>query len=189
MNRDDELLRYIANTYAEQLGRELQSERPGEVPNERGVERRVRARIFARRRNIALSAAGGIAASLALTLLLPRLLIHQNPPAEPVSVYKPIVLSAPLPDGFSQSAFEQDREKSVYTIADDLYRDDVVLTLEKAELRPDTLTEISGFEGAYGRQTDSYSLLTFRRDGVLYTLTCRHSMDTLVRLGRGLANL
>jgi hypothetical protein len=77
---------------------------------------------------------------------------------------------------------------SIYYI-DDLYRDDVVVTLEMTSRSPDTtgLVKVNlGGSVAYGTQTDGYSLLTFRLDDILYTLTCRHDINTLIRLGNAL---
>jgi hypothetical protein len=64
--------------------------------------------------------------------------------------------------------------------------------MELSESPPETigLVEIAlGSQTAYGAQKDAYSLLTFGQDGVLYTLTCRHDINTLIRLGRGLINV
>ena len=105
--------------------------------------------------------------------------------------FEVIPLSAPLPDGFTQTGFEQDYEKSIYFI-EDVKLDNVVITLEKAQALPDTsgLVKIDfGGPIAYARQTDGYSLLTFIRDGVLYTLTCRYDVNTLTRLGSAILNV
>ena len=64
-----------------------------------------------------------------------------------------------------------------------------MLTLEESSAPLQTAglakIDLGGPDGlqAYGTQTDSYSLLTFQRGGVLYTLTCRHDINTLMRLG------
>ena len=106
-------------------------------------------------------------------------------PAPEAQVYEAIPLSAPLPRGFTLTGFDQDREKSIYYI-EDANLDDVVVTLEPAGAPPDTtgLVEIIlGGSVVYGRQTDAFSLLTFSSGDVLYTLTSRHDINTLLRLG------
>ena len=96
-----------------------------------------------------------------------------------------IPLSVPLPQGFTQIGFEQDRGQSIYYI-EDVYLDNVVVTLEAGAVPSDIsgLVEIwLGGEIAYVKQTDAYSLLTFTNDDILYTLTSRYDINTLLRLG------
>lgn len=100
-------------------------------------------------------------------------------------VFDIIPLAAPLPDGFTQAGFEQDYGQSIYYIEDE-YMDDVIAVLEKTDefVVSTNLTEIVlGDYIAYGTQTDAYSLLTYRIDDVQYTFTCRHDINTLIRLG------
>ena len=107
-----------------------------------------------------------------------------EPTETPPEDFAVIPLSASLPPEFTNSGFVQDNGKSVYYI-DDVYKDNVVVTLEKAAL-PDTsgLTVITlGDTVAYGTQTDSYSLLTFQNGGVIYELTCQYDINTLLKLG------
>ena len=113
------------------------------------------------------------------------------PPAPPATEYAVIPLAAALPDGFTQTGFEQDRGKSIYYIEDAFY-DNVVLTLEYAGLPPDvgSLIEIDlGGATVYGKQTDAFSLLTFTQGGILHTLTSRHDINTLLRLSNALINI
>ena len=99
--------------------------------------------------------------------------------------FEVIPLSASLPHGFNQIGFEQDYGKSIYFI-EDQHLDNVVIILERPDALPDTsdLVEIDlGGLIAFGTQTDAYSLLTFSLDDVLYTLTSKHDINTLIRLG------
>lgn len=191
---------------------------PGEGISTHRLEARVRKRIAARKRRPYLQVMVSLAACVALILLAPRLLdfdFSQAPesggapsassaaessiPSEatapskeaPVREFAVIPLSAQLPAGFEERGFEQDREKSIYYIGDACL-DDVVLTMEESSrpLTTEGLVKISldGTE-AYGTQTQSYSLLTFRSGNVDYVLTCRHDINTLIRLGNGLQRL
>ena len=99
--------------------------------------------------------------------------------------FEVIPLSAPLPQGFTQTGFDQDHGKSIYFV-EDWYLDDAVITLEKADAPLDTtgLVEIDiGGVVAYGAQEDAYCLLTFIHGDILYTLTSKHDINTLIRLG------
>ena len=216
MQNNDELFREIADKYAEQYGATLreelaQIELHAAAPSTDNLERRVHKRIAAEKRRPYLRVATALAACLVIVLLLPyifKLSIYSpstsdsappiisatpKPPASdqtsrPQPEFAAIPLSASLPDGFSQIGFEQDLEKSIYYI-EDAYLDDVVLTMEEARDPPDTggLVEILiGDSVAFGTQTDGYSLLTFERDNVLYEMTCRHDINTLIKLGEAL---
>jgi hypothetical protein len=206
MGNDDMIFREIADIYEKRYGSELITE--AEKLNEQGAsesEMRLKQRLFEqiraqeakRKRRIYMSVIVAAAACIILFISVPNMLDYGSESAvsapvaslgDPVS-YEVIPLSADLPYGFVQAGFEQDREKSVYYI-EDIYSDDVVLTIEESEETIDDsrLTYVSlGDTDAYGTTTGSYSLLTFKRDSVLYTMTCRYDINTLVRLGKGLA--
>lgn len=102
------------------------------------------------------------------------------------SSLEPIPLSFELPGNFSVESFEQDYGKSVYTLAN-TELDDVVLTLEYSgpEASFDGFVEIGiGDNTAYGRSTPDYSLLMFEKRDIVYTLSCRHDINTLVGLSK-----
>ena len=208
MRGNDELFREIAEKYISQYGQSLRDEKltldrqPEALPSTDSMERRVRGQIASAARRPYLRIAAALAACLVIVFLLPLALrtglfspdsaTDPNPThsdATDFSVSSPqnfvvIPLSAPLPSGFTKSGFEMDNGKSVYYV-EDVYRDNVVITLEKAAL-PNTsgLTAIKlGDTVAYGTQTDSYSLLTFQRGAVVYELTCRYDINTLLQLG------
>ena len=198
MRSNDELFREIASKYTEQYGEALRAEgaqlERSPAPSTVKLERRVRARIAAQKRKPYLRLATALAACLAIVVLAARVLPTQisNPPpsdaqpsAAPTLEYAVIPLSAPLPEGFVQTGFEQDKAKSIYYI-EDASLDSIVITLEHSTVPSDTagLTAIPiGGATAYGTQTDSYSLLTFSRDDVVYELTCKYDINTLIRLG------
>lgn len=93
-------------------------------------------------------------------------------------------LSFSLPAQFTVSKVEQDYEKTVYYLEDE-NRDPVVMTLELSgdrsafeQLTPVTLAG-TGRE-AYAHSGQGYQMLCFEEQGILYTLTCRHDINTLV---------
>ena len=214
MRNNDEIMKRIADEYVERYGRELRAEleqleqAPMVSISEISLERRVMRKIAALKRRPYLRALPMVAACIVIAVIyLPNLLRSEvsSPPYQASSSTAPAVsaspapdaqapeyqdyaaipLSAPLPRGFTLTGFDQDREKSIYFI-EDVYLDDVVITLEPAVAPPDTtgFVEINlGGSVVYGRQTDAFSLLTFSSDDVLYTLTSRHDINTLLLLG------
>ena len=175
------------------------------------LERRVRRKIAAQKRRPYLRALPLVAACIVITVIylpnlfssdvaappsyapsLPSQTVSSAPdpavPAPAPQEYAVIPLSAPLPRGFTQTGFDQDYEKSIYYI-EDVNLDNIVIMLEPANTPPDTsrLVEIN-LDGTvvFGKQTDAYSLLTFSNNDVLYTLTSRHDINTLLRLGNAL---
>ena len=82
---------------------------------------------------------------------------------------------------------KQDLGQTIYYLKDQ-QEDDVIMTLEKGAL-PDvsalTRYSVDGY-AAYGRETADYQLLLFQKDGILYTLTCRYRMDTLLQLAKNI---
>ena len=217
MRSNDELFREIADKYTEKYGAALHDELskleldPAAAPPTIKLESRIHKRIAAEKRKPFIRGGAVLAACLAIVLLLPYMLnlsklspstsndtapMESTVPEAPVQDMAPkpkpefavIPLAASLPDGFYQSGFEQDREKSIYYI-EDAFMDNVVLTLEQSRALPDTggLVEIAlGDTIAYGTQTDGYSLLTFQRGAVVYEMTCRYDINTLIELGYAL---
>lgn len=199
-NRTDDALRALARRYAEQSGTQLNREiasvqSQGAVWNTSRLDRRVLTRRRTRNAVIATLAA---AACVALVFISP---IVQNltstPPSadaqgyvmrDPSAEYEIIPLGFTLPANLTESGFTQDYEKSVYTLSDNLL-DDVVLTLEPytdsalfASLAP--LTIDGG--GVYYTSTADFKLLTFEKDGVLYTMSCKYDINTLINLARAI---
>ena len=99
--------------------------------------------------------------------------------------YEVIPLSFQLPETFTLSHVEQDRALSVYYLSD-ANLDDAVLTLqpERYEPLPDLPyvplwingTPVSTLTGA------DYQLITFEKDSIRYTMTCRHDINTIAML-------
>lgn len=200
LNKNDAALRALARRYAElsgtQLNREITSvQSQGAVWNTSRLDRRVLTRRRTRNTVIATLAA---AACVALVVFSPVLqnLTSTAPTADgqgyvmrdPSAEYAIIPLSFALPANLTESGFEQDYEKSVYSLSDSLL-DDVVLTLEPytndapfSSLAPLTLDG----GGVYYTSTADFKLLTFEKDGVLYTMSCKHDINTLINLARAI---
>lgn len=208
MDKNEELLRHIARSYAERYGRELEEERAG-LEHEgaeydtRRLERHV-LKSTTRRRRAQLMGLAAAAACLALIFISTRLFapdigdIGADSTGDAISDsmgdashgdgYEAIALRFSVPEGFTQTGFEQDREKSVYRF-EDKYKDDVVMTLERASAVPDTagLTRVGiNSSDAYAASEEGYSLLTFEKDGVLYVMTCLYDVNTLVRFAEAI---
>lgn len=114
--------------------------------------------------------------------------VVEEAPAAGVGDYAVIPLTFTLPENFAVAGVEQDNARSVYFLSDQRF-DDVVLTLERTTRPPETggLVEIE-IDGVltYGISTGDYSLLTFNSGDILYTLTCRYDINTLLPLGRSI---
>lgn len=112
----------------------------------------------------------------------------EPPPVSEKPQYEAIPLQFTLPNNFSVSAVEQDIEKTIYYLAD-AYQDPVIMTLKNQ----DTGLETAGLQrlfignaAVYGYSCADYHLLTFEKDGLVYEMTCRYDMNTLVKLGEGI---
>jgi len=96
-----------------------------------------------------------------------------------------IPLSVELPDNFTISTVEQDVGKTIYHL-DNTEMDDAVVTMERTQDMPDVTGlnqyDINGHT-AYGKYLPDYSVLVFNKDDILYELTCKYDINTLVELG------
>lgn len=192
---DEELLGKLAKDYSKTYGRELLKENEtlaqADQYDTRGLQRKVRAwQQGTGRRHLFLRI--GAAACAALLVVVMRLTgpSSKGPDSTltPSESPAPIALSAPLPQGFTQQGFEQDQGQSIYYLEQQAL-DHVVMTLEHGDLLSDTRGLIPvklGDATVYGAQTDSYNLLTFAKDGVVYTLTCRYDINTLTALAEAI---
>lgn len=91
---------------------------------------------------------------------------------------------------FEVAAFEQDISRSIYYL-EHAYDDDVVLTLEYREYAgaPDYagLQAIPvGGETVYGAYRAAYSVITFEKEEVVYTMTCKYDINTLIELSEAI---
>lgn len=113
------------------------------------------------------------------------------PQAETPTEQIPVIpLGFTPPERFDNTAFAQDDGKSIYYF-DDALGDDLVLVMERldtAELPDIAWMEellINGHQ-TYGVYLAEYSMLVFEKDGLLYTLTCKHDLNTLIRMGEAI---
>ena len=109
-------------------------------------------------------------------------------PAPPSSeVYEALPLSFQIPARFTVASVDQDVGITIYHLRDDNL-DDVVITLERSGdiSKYNDLLEIPvGAGHAFASGGSGYNLLAIMDEGsdILYTLTCRHDVNTLVLLG------
>ncbi|MDR3120394.1 MAG: hypothetical protein LBU58_03525 [Clostridiales bacterium] len=103
--------------------------------------------------------------------------------------YEVIPLGFTLADGFSIAGVEQDIERTIYYVAD-ARNDDVVITLRqgggaaRAGLWALEIPIGGERQAAYGVYGADYSLLTFERGGVVYEMTCKYDLNTLLGLAQ-----
>lgn len=112
------------------------------------------------------------------------------PPPDIGMGYEVLRLSANLGSNFSIESYEQDISKTIYYIGD-AYSDDVVLTLEKTghakAIETVELSKIiiNGHE-TYGYYGPDYSIVTFETDGIVYSMTCKYDINTLISLSEAI---
>ena len=188
----------------------------GSLPDTLSLDRRVRLGIASRKRVTYLRYAGLVAACLVFAVLTPLILrfslgnvtdpTDSTSPTSPTSPgyisdsaapdmipaegYEILPLAFSLPGQFSVASVDQDNEKTVYHLTDSKL-DDVVLTLEHSGdvSRYDALTEVTiGGRSAFADSGNGYSLLAFtdEESDVLFVLTCKYDVNTLVLLGESI---
>lgn len=105
---------------------------------------------------------------------------HKEAPVIPISFELPANL-------WVQDA-EQDVGQSVYYLGD-TGLDDVVMTMERSNelyVRDDLVEITVGDAVAYGVSYPEYSLLTFYKEDIVYTLTCKYNAETILSLGESI---
>lgn len=204
----EELYRWMAVEYAERYGAEVKEEqarieREGAPYLSPGLDRKVMGRIARMRRGRYIRTAALTAAGLLILLLTPALWTLTGPGPAPSSAVSDggtspsvdggtipylIPLSFTLPPEFQVGDTKLDNGKSVYYLSN-RWLDDVVMTLEVSEegVFRDGLTQIEiGGVMTYGMSGPDYCLLTFEKEEVVYVLTCKHDINTLVSLGQSI---
>ncbi|MDR0964325.1 MAG: hypothetical protein LBM60_06895 [Clostridium sp.] len=205
MNKKDEFFRQVASAYVEREGDGLRQEaawlnRVMQYPTEK-LERRVMKAVGLRKRRIIAKIAAIAATAACLVLLffggrallrdirfiriLPNIPNITEQTDQPPDDSLLISLSFQVPSGFTQTDAQQDQGKSIYYF-DDQMGDHVVLTLEEIDASIDissyTQLDINN-ASAYAASREGYQIMTFEKDHVLYTLTCRYDVNTLLRFG------
>jgi hypothetical protein len=194
MNSKEEFFRLAAIEYVERQGDALKQEaawvnHEAHYPTE-NLERRVFKAVRQRKRRF-VAPLVATAACLALMLFGGRTFFQnilnfsniREPITQTPDDRQLISLSFQVPSGFTQTGAEQDQGKSIYYF-DDLQGDNVVLTLEKPEVPIDesSFTELDINDASvYAASREGYQMMTFEKDNLSYTLTCRYDVNTLLR--------
>ncbi|MGL6201587.1 MAG: hypothetical protein ACRC3H_21940 [Lachnospiraceae bacterium] len=203
-NKTENIYERIAKEYMDYNGEMLQRESqslppfPDETVNR--LDNRVASQIRALKIRRFTRLAGLAAACLLLVLAVPLVYLLQNTgnmrsadssseSAAAESSVELIPLSFSLPDNFTVSDSKTDNGVSVYYLAD-THADDVVLQLEYTDtatpvfdsLKPVT---IAGNE-AYGYAAGSFKMVSFIHGDILYTLTCKYDINTLISISENI---
>jgi len=203
-DKSEDIYGQIAKEYVDYTGEKLRLESQTLPPHSEAALNRLDTRVAGRMRTLKnrrfIRLAGGLAAAcLLLVIAIPIMYQLKNPgdinssdlssestEAESPSV-KLIPLSFTLPDNLTVTDSKVDNGASIYYLSDS-FADDVVLRMEysdNAEMVFDSLKPIK-IEGneAYGISTDSYKMLSFVHDEILYTLTCKYDINTLIAVSK-----
>ena len=204
---DDSFFQKLARSYAETEGRQLKEELEHTPRHSTPLmDRRVRQRIKAGRTRGLNLKFGVLAACLVVALLIIPLVLRSGAPGLNLSsVQNPaspdsaspdsaspdptlIPISFTLPATLSHSSSRTDNGESIHYLKD-INADDVVLTMEQTSRKPATnnLTPVTiNGKTAWVRETADYKYLTFSHSGILYTMTCRYDLNTLITLGKNI---
>jgi len=206
---DEDQYKRIADEYLQEYGAQLRREleeieQRQNTPAVSSLDHRVLRRTGAIKRIQYTKYTGLIAACLVVALLTPlifRLYVSQpdtvgpgmQSPAPTIprsETYEILPLSFDIPSQFNMASVKQDAEKTIYHLNDDML-DDVVIMLEQSGdiSRYNTLTELSiSGHNVFGSSSDGYNLLAFidEDSDILYVLTCKYDINTLVLLGRSI---
>ena len=192
-NNNDGVLKELANRYTRAEGVLLSKERERlpvyETP---GLDRRVRHLTVLKGKSrfsyiTYIAAAACVALALLISPFISKVLKNgNNAVKEPEERLIPITFT--LTNSFVVTQEGLDRGESVYFLKN-IKKDDVVMTLKKTsgpvETEGLTAIRLNG-QTAYTRETDAYKLLVLQSDGILYTLSCRYELDTLLELGKNI---
>lgn len=99
-----------------------------------------------------------------------------------------IPISFELPANLWVQDAEQDVGQSVYYLGD-TGLDDVVMTMELSDelyVRDDLEELTLGDDIVYGVSYPEYNLLTFQKEDIVYTLTCKYDAETILSLGESI---
>jgi len=196
-DKSEDIYGQIAKEYVDYTGEKLRLESQTLPPHSEAALNRLDTRVAGLMRTLKnrrfIRLAGGLAAAcLLLVIAIPIMYQLKNPgdinssdlysestEAESPSV-KLIPLSFTLPDNLTVTDSKVDNGASIYYLSDS-FADDVVLRMEYSDsLKP---IKIEGNE-AYGISTDSYKMLSFVHDEILYTLTCKYDINTLIAVSK-----
>jgi len=94
-------------------------------------------------------------------------------------------LNVTLPHNFDVVEVEVDQGQTIYHLAE-TSMDHVVLTLRETDEKPEVeegLQEIViNDKTVYGSDRGDYRILLFEKEGILYEMTCKHDINTLIQL-------
>lgn len=197
-NDKDNFFRDVARRYAEADGNRLKQELAEmnryPVYSDPLLDARLRRRvdeykqIQSRRRQSRMKTWPLIAAAAALFVIISGILPvifslnnYNEPPMTSEGEYEIIPLTFALPPNLSVESVEQDKGQSVYYLSDQ-FGDDVVMTLETGSPVIDrqglVLIHIKEHP-VYVYESGDYNLMILRYNGITYTVSCRHDINTL----------
>lgn len=98
------------------------------------------------------------------------------------------LLSARLPYGYEITEVDYDKEKTIFHIINDT-NNEIVLTMEEAagQIAKNAFQEIVvNNTPVYGLVKKDYSVITYEKDDILYTLTSKYNYKDLIEISKNL---
>jgi hypothetical protein len=206
--KDEEVFKRLADSYVERYGADLLSEQ--RALEQSGVtvalpraDARVKRLAHERKRKtrtrtLFAAAAACLIMAVGSFAVLDNVPLDSHAPSDsappstagnaPSSQDTLVPLSFNLPGRFTVASSMLDRGTSIYHL-DDEQGDDVVLTIRNASKTPVDTEDTEDLEPITvgdttvdGKVRNEYKLLVFEHDGLLYTMSCRDSLGTLIEL-------
>ena len=98
------------------------------------------------------------------------------------------LMAAKMPAGYNVTGIDYDMEKTIYYITNDA-DNQIVMTTEKSEFDIEMAyyqeIRING-EPVYGMVKSDFSVITYEKDGVLYTLTSKYNYEDLIDISKNI---
>ena len=200
--KGEDIYRHIAEEYTKSTGETLQQERdnlpPGSAASPR-LDALVPRRIRTLKNQKILRISGLAAACLLILLVFPLVRFIQGSNTDKISESQAesqapseaelIPLSFSLPANFQVSHTELDQGASIYHLTDSK-EDNVVMQMEYADTAEPVFASLKPLQidgnQAYGLSTADYKILTFVHGDILYTLTCRYDVSTLIDISKNI---
>lgn len=195
--KEEQFFKHIASLYAEKEGEALRDElrqlnNEGTVDHTLSLDKKVNTKIRSIKIRQLTYKLMPVAACLVIFVLYfanPSVRNQDSAIKEEAVTNEQIdFVSAKLPPGYTLSKKDYDKNKTIYYIASNT-NNDIVLTTEEfaSVIEKEFFQELQIKDTkVYGLVKDDFSVITYEKDNILYTLTSRYDYQDLIELSKSL---
>lgn len=197
MKRDDNksnlFFKKLASAYTEKVGEELKKELDSlnSSGNSPSLDAKLKSRL--KKSKIKKWSSWMLPVSACFIIFIVYFALKQptydtNISESPSTVLNYEFVAAKLPENYTVVKVDYDYQKTIYYISTSK-ENEVVLTVEESEedMPTEGLNKIQiNDTDAYTMVKDEYSLLKYKKDNVLYTLTSQYDLEDLIRISEKL---